>query len=104
MVAEAAGIGSGPLKSTEPNEVNRSAGEIAEGCPQGKRSAVDPDGRVGRAGRREGRRFGKIIGVQMISEMGREPDREGRDAEGTEMGFLNLFSRGSEVTAGRRRW
>lgn len=36
--------------------------------------------------------------------MGRSflPQR-GREAEGAEMGFLNLFSQGSDVTAGRRR-
>ena len=44
---------------TEPNEVNRSVAEIAEGkqtaegCPQGKRSAVNADGWDGTAGRGE---------------------------------------------------
>jgi len=35
---------------TEPNEVR----QTAEGCPQGKRSAVNPDGWEGTAGRRGG--------------------------------------------------
>lgn len=47
--------------------------QTAGGCPKGKRSAVNPDGRVGRAGRRgAGRRFGKIIGGKMISEVRRD--------------------------------